>query len=179
MHPLLDAYLCKKFPKLLAQRNLPMTETCMCWGFDCGDGWFHLVLAACTAIQGHIDAREREIADYERYVAAGEKLNYPKPEPVPQLEFTQIKEKYARLEMYSQGGDVTTEAIIGFASLMSCTICEVCGTTKDVGVSPKGWNTTTCKAHARTATNFALNDDEELQAIWKQIEQEATPKTTT
>ena len=180
MHSLLDAYLCKRFPKLLAQRYLPMTETCMCWGFDCGDGWFHLLLTTCIALQGHIDAREREITDYERYVAEGEKLDYPKPTPVPQVVFHQVKEKFARLEIYHHGGDATTTAIIDFASLMSCSICDVCGTTKEVGISPNGWNVTTCQTHARSLDNFTRNDDEELLAIWETIKAEkATPKTTT
>lgn len=42
MTPENDAKLCAKYPKLYAQRNLPMQETCMCWGFP-GDGWYDLI----------------------------------------------------------------------------------------------------------------------------------------
>jgi hypothetical protein len=38
----LDKKLCKKYPKLYAQRGWSMQETCMCWGFP-GDGWYDLI----------------------------------------------------------------------------------------------------------------------------------------
>ena len=31
------------FPELYSQHTLPMNQTCMCWGFCCGDGWFDLI----------------------------------------------------------------------------------------------------------------------------------------
>ena len=30
----LEEQLYKKYPKLFGERNLPMTQTCMCWGCD-------------------------------------------------------------------------------------------------------------------------------------------------
>ena len=53
----LDTKLCKDFPKIFAQRNMSMTETCMCWGFECGDGWYELIYKLCTDIQKHCDSR--------------------------------------------------------------------------------------------------------------------------
>ena len=38
-----DKKLCEDFPGLYAQRNLPMIETCMCWGFDTGDGLYDII----------------------------------------------------------------------------------------------------------------------------------------
>ena len=35
----LDKQLCEKYPKIFKDRYAPMTETCMCWGFDIGDGF--------------------------------------------------------------------------------------------------------------------------------------------
>jgi len=60
----LDEYLCKVYPKMMVNRNAPMTETCMCWGFECGDGWFQILNQLMGNIQNHIDWKEhqREVA---------------------------------------------------------------------------------------------------------------------
>lgn len=51
----LDEQLCKKYPKIFRDRHAPMTQTAMCWGFDCGDGWYNIVDALCSNIQNHIE----------------------------------------------------------------------------------------------------------------------------
>ncbi len=55
MNEELDSGLVKRFPKLFRNRYAPMTETCMCWGFSHGDGWYHIIENTCSLIQGHID----------------------------------------------------------------------------------------------------------------------------
>lgn len=55
MNAELDKKLVQKYPKLFAQRNLPMSQTAMCWGFQHGDGWFHIIDNLCGLIQSHID----------------------------------------------------------------------------------------------------------------------------
>lgn len=50
----LDAGLVKQFPKLFKERYMPMTHTCMCWGFDHGDGWYSIIASMCHLIQSHI-----------------------------------------------------------------------------------------------------------------------------
>jgi hypothetical protein len=56
----LDEYLCKVYPKMMVNRFKPMQETCMCWGFECGDGWFNILNQLMGNIQHHIDWRERQ-----------------------------------------------------------------------------------------------------------------------
>lgn len=56
----LDKLLCEKYPKMMVNRNKSMTETCMCWGFDCGDGWFNIINQLMGNIQHHIDWRNRQ-----------------------------------------------------------------------------------------------------------------------
>jgi len=56
----LDEYLCKVYPKMMVNREKPMTETCMCWGFECGDGWFQILNQLMGNIQHHIDWKERQ-----------------------------------------------------------------------------------------------------------------------
>ena len=61
----LDKKLCKDHPKIFANRNGDMQTTAMCWGFDCGDGWYDIINNLCYLIQDHIDwhntKRERAI----------------------------------------------------------------------------------------------------------------------
>lgn len=53
----LDEQLCKKYPKIFRDRHADMRITCMCWGLDCGDGWYSLIDTLCHQIQSHIDSR--------------------------------------------------------------------------------------------------------------------------
>jgi hypothetical protein len=39
----LDKKLVNNFPLLYSDRHASMQDTCMCWGFDCGDGWFDII----------------------------------------------------------------------------------------------------------------------------------------
>ena len=56
----LDAALCAKYPKMFVNRNKSMQETCMCWGFECGDGWYNIIDQLCGNIQRHIDWKEKQ-----------------------------------------------------------------------------------------------------------------------
>ena len=56
----LDKKLCAAYPKLFANRNAPMQETCLCWGFTHGDGWYNIIDQLCGNIQHHIDWKERQ-----------------------------------------------------------------------------------------------------------------------
>jgi len=56
----LDEYLCKVYPKMMVNRDKSMQETCMCWGFECGDGWFQILNQLMGNIQHHIDWKERQ-----------------------------------------------------------------------------------------------------------------------
>lgn len=57
----LDEALCVKYPEIFKDRNAPMTQTAMCWGFDCGDGWYNIIDSACMLIQGHINGQKSHI----------------------------------------------------------------------------------------------------------------------
>jgi hypothetical protein len=60
----LDRLLCEKYPKMMVNRHKPMMETCMCWGFECGDGWYNILNQLMGNIQHHLDwkVRQREAA---------------------------------------------------------------------------------------------------------------------
>ena len=63
----LDDKLCAKYPKLFRDRHAPMTVTCMCWGFDCGDGWYNIIDALCGNIQSYVDNKREQRARVLRY----------------------------------------------------------------------------------------------------------------
>ena len=58
----LDEALVAKYPKIFKFRHAPMTHTAMCWGFDCGDGWYNIIDVLCGNIQHHVDQKRRERA---------------------------------------------------------------------------------------------------------------------
>lgn len=62
-----DDYLCQKYPKIFADRYKPMIETCMCWGFEHGNGWFNIIDQLCANIQGHIDWSEKNFVRDTEY----------------------------------------------------------------------------------------------------------------
>ena len=63
----LDKLLCEKYPKMMVNRNKNMQETCMCWGFACGDGWYNILNQLMGNIQHHIDWREKQRAGAIKY----------------------------------------------------------------------------------------------------------------
>jgi len=58
----LDEALCAKYPKIFKYRHAPMTHTAMCWGFDCGDGWYNIIDVLCGNIQSHVDFKRKRRA---------------------------------------------------------------------------------------------------------------------
>jgi hypothetical protein len=58
----LDEALCAKYPKIFKYRHAPMTHTAMCWGFECGDGWYNIVDVLCGNIQHHVDQKRKDRA---------------------------------------------------------------------------------------------------------------------
>jgi hypothetical protein len=56
----LDKLLCEKYPKMMVNRTKNMQETAMCWGFDCGDGWYNILDQLMGNIQHHIDWKEKQ-----------------------------------------------------------------------------------------------------------------------
>jgi hypothetical protein len=134
-----DTYLCTTFPKMFVNRYKPMTETTMCWGFECGDGWFNIINQLCANIQHHIDWKNR------------------KEEVVPQVTVDQVKEKFGSLRFYFTGGDDYIRGMATMAESMSGVTCEQCGNPgSTVG---RGWLTTLCEKHAEERGIY--NNEEE------------------
>lgn len=123
----LDKLLCQRYPKIFADRNLPMTETAMCWGFAHGDGWFNIIDQLCANIQSHIDWRTKQGHE------------------VPQVVAEQVKEKFGSLRFYYRGGDDYISGLVSMAESMTEVTCEECGSPGERG--GQGWIKTLCETH--------------------------------
>ena len=135
----LDKLLCEKYPKMMVNRNKSMTETCMCWGFDCGDGWFNLLDQLMGNIQHHIDWQNNQ----RKRLLENNKYVHPIPQEVPQVTLDQVKEKFGTLRFYYTGGDDHISGMVRMAESMSGVICEECSNPAKTG-NDQGWVRTLC-----------------------------------
>ena len=55
MNAELTRKLLKRFPILYQDYDSPMTQTCMCWGLDHGDGWFEIIWQLSLAIEEELE----------------------------------------------------------------------------------------------------------------------------
>jgi hypothetical protein len=141
----LDKQLCEKYPKIFRDRNAPMNETAMCWGFSCGEGWYNIIDNLCACIQHHIDwAEKRRQWEVEKGVETGEP-GYPRTPHVEQVVATQVKEKFGGLRFYYNGGDEQIHGMVRMAEAMAATTCEECGTPGSLRTG--GWIRTLCDKH--------------------------------
>ena len=121
----LDRLLCEKYPKMMVNRNKNMQETCMCWGFECGDGWYNILNQLMGNIQHHIDWKNR------------------KEEVVAQVTLDQVKEKFGTLRFYYSGGDDAIDGMVRMAESMSGVTCEECSAPAQT--HGPGWIRTICE----------------------------------
>ena len=123
----LDKRLCEEFPNLYRNRNRSMMETCMCWGFDCDDGWYNLIYNLSAQLEAEIMMMPEEHR--------------------PTFCAAQVKEKYGTLRFYMEGCTDTMGKFIREAENKSEETCEVCGAPGEL--HPGGWWYTSCKEHER------------------------------
>ena len=134
MNEELDKILCEKYPKIFRDRNKSMQETCMCWGFSHGDGWYNIIEAACRNIQNHIDWKRKQ----EPYASMTDEEFDEIHQPVA----AQVKEKFGGLRFYVDNSDDYVRGVIAMAESMRYRTCEDCGAPGKQ--SGKGWIKTVC-----------------------------------
>lgn len=141
----LDSYLCKTYPKLFVNRDLPMTETAMCWGFSCGDGWFNIINQLCANIQHVIDWSIQRNESALKWNAENPDDLRDVPKIVQQVTVDQVKEKFGGLRFYYSGGDDKISGMVSMAESMASVTCEECG---NAGEGRYGsWLRTLCDKH--------------------------------
>lgn len=126
----LDEQLCTKYPKIFVNRHADMKTTAMCWGFECGDGWYNIINQLCANIQHYTDWQNK---------------NHEKHPVVEQVVAVQIKEKFGTLRFYYDGGDDTIGGMVRMAESMSAVTCEECGSPGHQRSG--GWIRTLCDKH--------------------------------
>jgi hypothetical protein len=148
----LDKLLCEKYPKMMVNRHGAVTETAMCWGFSCGDGWYNILNSLMSNIQHHIDWNNTNV-----------EKGYTQYKQVPQVTLDQVKEKFGTLRFYYTGGDDYIRGLVSMAESMSAITCETCGNPGEQ--TRGGWIKTTCKPceNKRAAEYAAYHAPKELK----------------
>ena len=146
----LDKLLCERYPKMMVNREKSMMETCMCWGFECGDGWFNILDQLMGNIQHHIDWKNK------------------KEEVVAQVTLDQVKEKFGTLRFYYTGGDDVIDGMVRMAESMSGVMCEECSA--PAKTHGPGWIRTICEPceEARELARQKANEEWKMKQLLKE-----------
>lgn len=108
------------FDRLFRGRAEPETQTRMCDGVACGDGWFDLISQLCV-----------DITEHARKVGLDPKA-------------VQVKEKFGCLCFYVHKGDEMIQDLCVEASKRSMMVCDSCGGPGTTQASKDWWYRTTC-----------------------------------
>jgi len=115
----LQKQLFDNYPELFKQKDLPPSQSNMCFGFECGDGWYTLLDSLCSLIQSN---KETE------------------------TQVTQVKEKFGGLRFYYIDGNDFIDGAVMLAEKMSEYICEECGDKGSINYD-SGWLRCRCEKH--------------------------------
>ena len=130
----LDRQLYEKYPDIFRQKDLPMTQTAMCWGIACDDGWHNIIDKLCSCISMLVELTGMSV------------------------EVVQVKEKFGGLRFYVGIGNVP-EKFLSIAYMVnditeivesfSYITCEICGQFGGLSRSSTGWYKTLCEEHRK------------------------------
>lgn len=155
----LDEKLCAKYPLIFKNRNADMRTTAMCWGFECGDGWYNILDVLCAHLTNDYNNAKNSYEytlgnlgkpKWDKTLTTQEEVNLAKTkmdaaeELVPTA--SQVKEKFGGLRFYTNGATDKHHNYISFAESMSYCICEECGAPGKRYTD--GWHQTLCDIHA-------------------------------
>lgn len=125
----LELHLVDMFPSFFRDYGGDPRQTCMSWGCTHGDGWLEILVSLCENIE---EECEKD---------AEAKKNF---------KFSQIKEKFGTLRVYTRGGNKAIYDLILDAEKESAKVCEYCGI-RDETIATKGtigqfgWIRTLCQ----------------------------------
>ena len=162
----LDKQLCEKYPQIFKNRFGSPKETLMCFGFECGDGWYNIIDILC----GKLTSEYRSAKGQYEYIK--DKLGQPtygfKPDGDPVGKIitqelideakvrmeeeaakvpvaVQVKEKFGALRFYiNAGSDEIFKKIHSYEN-QSYETCETCGEKGELRLV--GWYKTLCNKH--------------------------------
>lgn len=141
MNSELQNQLYEKYPQLFVNKNKTPMESPMCFGIECGEGWYDILSSLCWMIKQHEENISERIRIRNKVGTQNDKedLDY-----FP-VKFDQIKEKFGGLRVYFSGGNEYVEGLVGMAEAISYKICDVCGNKGEP--NKDGWISTRCEAH--------------------------------
>ena len=157
----LDEALCARYPLIFKDRNADMRTTAMCWGLECGDGWYNIIDVLCGMLcSEYYSAKSRYDFIKDK---VGEKMYGGSGDIITQGEIdlrkqimdeeaskvpvaSQVKEKFGGLRFYVQAATDKHYQYISFAESMSHRTCEQCGAPGKTYTN--GWHQTLCDIHA-------------------------------
>jgi len=140
-----DNLLCQTYPKLYANRHGDVMDTLMCWGFECGDGWFTVIDRLSANIQSYIDWKQKSRDSILKWNEEHPDDLRAVPEVVEQVVVTQVKEKFGGLRFYYEGGDEHISGMVRMAESWAAYTCEECGSPGKFRHG--GWLRTLCDDH--------------------------------
>jgi len=108
------------FPELFELRR-PRKEgekvmPSICYGLECGDGWYDLIYTLCSQIANYIKWNEKDC----------------------KVQVLQVKEKFGGLRFYTNAVPDKIRGMINMAEAMSYKICDVCGNKGSINSSNGG-----------------------------------------
>ena len=136
--------LVEKYPKIFGEVGMSPQESCMAFGIAVGDGWYWLIGQLCKVLQFNTDNNKQ-----------------------PQVVAAQVKEKFGGLRFYISSGTDEQFAAIHFAESMSYGICEICGTTDNVGQT-EGWIKTLCEKCKNKGVN-KMSEKLEVKEVFERV----------
>lgn len=131
----LEKYLIKKFPLCFGDIDKGPRESLMCFGLECGNGWYKIIKEAC---------QKAEIIIAKWIDKNKDDKNFNK-DWTPRL--SQVKEKYGTLRMYWSSYPKGLDKVEMEAERKSAKTCEQCG--KSGKLRGQGWYYTSCFIHAK------------------------------
>ncbi|MDE2259969.1 MAG: hypothetical protein KGK17_06575 [Betaproteobacteria bacterium] len=124
--------LYQDFPALYRDAGKSMKETCMCWGFSCGDGWYPLVyqLSAQIEVEAQRLGLDPQTEAWPRALQVKEKFGtlrfYVSMDDSSEHRYT--LEQFGQMKsLRPVAGIESVQALISEAEEKSATICEHCG----------------------------------------------------
>ena len=104
MNSVLSENLYTSFPRIYRGRRKSKYESGMCWGFECGDGWYQLLYDLSQEL--------------ESYLAVHPDLDF---------DVVQVKAKAGSLRFRLNGRDAAVLEMVARAERRADTMCELCG----------------------------------------------------
>ena len=161
----LQKKLYKNYPKIFRQKDLDKTQTAMCWGISCGDGWYNILDTLCFHLQNLVDQPHKDTEMYKSWIQKEQEkdenineewierckqlIKESQEKIISQIEAVQVKEKYGTLRFYlneypaNKTVDAKVRAYINFAESISACTCEMCGVPAKQKTG--GWIKTICE----------------------------------